>query len=718
MLANDSFAQTKVVILSTKQFDKNQQIQLADLQGWVFKQGNNDDWANPHLDNNDWKKFKPVQLSAKLADDSGRVEGWFRIKIKLDKSFRNIPVGISRQLWAATDVYLDGLLVHSFGNTANPYEAFNPVLKYAKPLDLVPEKEYLFAIHVVDYETLFTQRELRLNPHNLQDFISLTGPAFDNSVTSKTKESYILGTLSISVSMLLLVLFLLLLYLNPNQKIFQLAAMLNTVVLLAAIGSFYSVFNELNYKAEKAIFLVTNGLFLPVMLALTLLITEWVLKKKISWLTISILILMPFTSALGHLFNISWPFGFVEAALLGHFVWLVFNSRQKIKKIEWTVVFAMTALTLVSLVWVFLHKYYRDSFYEYENLLKAFVLLSAPILFLVYVALSYKEILAEREVAAKNVIRITEEKKELLQQQNILLEVQVTKRTSELEKSLIDLKSTQSQLIQSEKMASLGELTAGIAHEIQNPLNFVNNFSEVSNELLDEMNEELDKGDIDEAKAISADIKQNLEKINHHGKRADAIVKGMLQHSRSSSATKESTNINKLADEYLRLAYHGLRAKDTRGGAERSGAKSFNATINTDFDETIGNINIIPQDIGRVILNLITNAFYATNEKHASTSSAGQLYEPTVTVATKKLEYSIEISVKDNGNGIPQKILDKIFQPFFTTKPTGQGTGLGLSLAYDIVKAHGGEIKVNTKENEGLPAGETGTEFTILLPIK
>ncbi|RMA57300.1 ATP-binding protein [Ulvibacter antarcticus] len=280
-----------------------------------------------------------------------------------------------------------------------------------------------------------------------------------------------------------------------------------------------------------------------------------------------------------------------------------------------------------------------------------------------------------------------------------------------LEVTLSDLQATQKQLIQSEKMASLGELTAGIAHEIQNPLNFVNNFSEVSNELMDEMNEEIEKGDMEEAKLIANDIKQNLEKITHHGKRADAIVKGMLQHSRKSSAEKEPADINKLADEYLRLAYHGLRAKD----------KSFNATLNTEFDESVGLVKVFPQDLGRVILNLITNAFYAVNEKNnvtlslskdqnnASTSHARQDYKPTVSVVTRKLKDTVEISVKDNGNGIPKQVLDKIFQPFFTTKPTGEGTGLGLSMSYDIIKAHDGELKVTTKEGEG-------TEFSIHLP--
>ncbi|HEU4859131.1 MAG TPA: ATP-binding protein [Chitinophagaceae bacterium] len=283
-----------------------------------------------------------------------------------------------------------------------------------------------------------------------------------------------------------------------------------------------------------------------------------------------------------------------------------------------------------------------------------------------------------------------------------------------IEQAYNNLRSTQQQLIQSEKMASLGELTAGIAHEIQNPLNFVNNFSEVNKELLVDMKDEIKKGNLDEAKAIANDVIDNQEKINYHGKRADAIVKNMLQHSRSSSGKKEPTEINTLADEYLKLAYHGLRAKD----------KSFSATMKTDFDESIGKINIVPQDIGRVILNLINNAFYAVDEKKKSPHllKEGEEYEPAVTVTTKRLgsppsggdggkpdSYRVEIRVADNGNGIPEKILDKVFQPFFTTKPTGQGTGLGLSMAYDIVKAHGGELKVETNEGDG-------SEFIVRLP--
>ncbi|MEB2782330.1 tetratricopeptide repeat protein [Algoriphagus sp. C2-6-M1] len=306
----------------------------------------------------------------------------------------------------------------------------------------------------------------------------------------------------------------------------------------------------------------------------------------------------------------------------------------------------------------------------------------------------------------------------LLQNQKEEIDIQRNKA----EKSLVKLKSTQAQLIQSEKMASLGELTAGIAHEIQNPLNFVNNFSEVSSEMIEELDEEIEKGDKEEAKAISADLRENLNKIAHHGKRADAIVKGMLEHSRANKGEKAPTDLNALADEFVRLSYHGLRAKD----------KSFNADFKLELDPDLPKVNVVASDIGRVILNLVNNAFYAVNEKAKTThqpsrnigsgSEGGEVYKPLVTVKTMVMkspsglpdgragDLGIQISVQDNGNGIPDSIKEKIFQPFFTTKPTGSGTGLGLSLSYDMVKAHGGELTVNSRE-------EKGSEFIIALPL-
>ncbi|MEO7210385.1 MAG: ATP-binding protein, partial [Chitinophagaceae bacterium] len=338
----------------------------------------------------------------------------------------------------------------------------------------------------------------------------------------------------------------------------------------------------------------------------------------------------------------------------------------------------------------------KDAEQAYENRLKFYVLGAMIFISLIIGFLLYRNLSNKRKA-------------------NILL----GKQNKEIQNTLSELKSTQAQLIQSEKMASLGELTAGIAHEIQNPLNFVNNFSEVNKEMLEELKAERlkPKAERDERleDELINDVISNEEKINHHGNRAGDIVKGMLQHSRSSTGAKEPTYINALADEYLRLSYHGLRAKD----------KSFNATMKTDFDESIGKINIMPQDIGRVLLNLYNNAFYACTERSRSavneksqssilTSNISLLtssFQPTVSVSTKKLDNHVTITVSDNGNGIPQKVLDKIFQPFFTTKPTGQGTGLGLSLSYDIVKAHGGEIKVESMEGEG-------TTFIIQIPLQ
>jgi signal transduction histidine kinase len=362
------------------------------------------------------------------------------------------------------------------------------------------------------------------------------------------------------------------------------------------------------------------------------------------------------------------------ALIMQYVIYSTYTNADFLKLPWWF--FAERSIEIVSIAWFVLF-FLWTLILRFENLRKENTQRS----------IDYERLEKQKEI----------ERSQLVERLNIELEQTVDERTAELKQSLYELKTTQKQLIQSEKMASLGELTAGIAHEIQNPLNFVNNFSEVNKELLIEMNAEIEKGNTEEVKAIAKDIFDNEEKINHHGKRADAIVKGMLQHSRASSGKKEPTDINALADEYLRLSYHGLRAKD----------KDFNADFKTDFDGSIGSIEVVPQDIGRVLLNLYTNAFYSVAEKKKFQADG---YEPTVSVFTKKENGKVFIKVKDNGMGIPQKVLDKIFQPFYTTKPTGQGTGLGLSLSYDILKAHGGDIKVETKEGEF-------AEFVIILKI-
>ena len=397
--------------------------------------------------------------------------------------------------------------------------------------------------------------------------------------------------------------------------------------------------------------------------------------------------------------SIDWLIELASHALVWFLAWIIYNKKEwaKVKPI----LNAMLPLLAIKTISDIVEKLVPDFYQKYDNYFDTAA--AFGMLWLGAMVIINNQ---QRKALEKEKQKVEEKEKEIQLTEKIkaTLEVQVQERTAELMKqkeelqhALDDLKAAQVQLVHSEKMASLGELTAGIAHEIQNPLNFVNNFSEVSHELLDEMKEVLATGNSQQASEIAEDVKQNLEKIIHHGKRADAIVKGMLQHSRSSSGVKEMTDINALCDEYLRLAYHGLRAKD----------KSFNAKFETQFDETIGKINVIPQEIGRVILNLINNAFYAVSEKQKGTKEA---YTPTVTVTTRKENGRVLIAVADNGTGIPQKVVDKIFQPFFTTKPTGQGTGLGLSLSYDIVtKGHGGELMVDTNEGQG-------TTFSIWLP--
>lgn len=422
---------------------------------------------------------------------------------------------------------------------------------------------------------------------------------------------------------------------------------------------------------------------------------EW--NRNLTWFVLTAVILF-----LGHsiIKNVSWLFEWLGHVLVWYLAWLIFSKK------EWNkarpILFAFLPLLVINTITDFVKLTAKSFYNEWDNYFGSAILFS--VVWLVAMIMINNK---QRRALQKEQVKVEEKEKEIrfAEQLKAALEVQVQERTAELVKqkeelqhTLNELKAAQTQLIHSEKMASLGELTAGIAHEIQNPLNFVNNFSEVNNELIEEMKEEMAKGNVQLANEIADDIKQNLEKINHHGKRADGIVKSMLQHSRTSSGQKELTDINALADEYLRLAYHGLRAKN----------KTFNADFKTDFDEGIGKINIIPQDIGRVLLNLFTNAFYSVAKKSKHPPEG---YEPKVSVITKRINNTIRIKVRDNGMGIPKEIVSKVFQPFFTTKPTGQGTGLGLSLSYDIItKGHGGELKAETKEGEF-------AEFIIVLPV-
>jgi signal transduction histidine kinase len=695
------FSQSSTQVLTADMFSKDSSIKLSNLDGWIFKPGNDAGWADTNLNTGDWKKLKPADFTEKMLDENGKIEGWFRLKIKLDSSLQDSlsGIGLKSSVWAASDVYIDGKLFHSFGNIGLNNKPFKENYATNKLPILFPvntNKEYLIAIHFSDKINQFDfDKKLRSSYRNL---IIITSPHYANQYYHNTLQD---ANMMIGVSVFLLtlaLLFWLIYFQNKEEKHLLAIALTVSFLLLSWIriywffDSSFSVTQFLNFS--ESFFFILYFSIVPFTVGV-------ILNKRISnlhWIFASILFIVVSICYLIDLIN-NVTLTIILSASSGIMaIYYIISARQEIKGARWAVVIGLILNLSYTLLLYLVQLTKPDISKTFITISLVFALTIFPVGLLVYVSMWFKETRKVVEQNAQKILQIIEEKKVLLESQNIILEKQVSERTRDLNLSLENLRSTQSQLIQSEKMASLGELTAGIAHEIQNPLNFVNNFSEVNNELLEELKEEADKGNIDEVKAIANDIIDNSQKINQHGKRADAIVKGMLQHSRSSSGIKEQTDINKLADEYLRLAYHGLRAKD----------KSFNATLITDYDETIGKINIIPQDMGRVILNLITNAFYATNEKQ---KSGIEKYEPTVWISTKKNGDAVEISVKDNGNGIPQTALDKIFQPFFTTKPTGQGTGLGLSLAYDIVKAHGGELKVTTEEN-------VGTEFNILLPIK
>jgi two-component system NtrC family sensor kinase len=714
--------QDSTLLLTPTLYDKDTlEIYISEMKGWVFKQGNDTSWARKEVDQIGWKPLMPTELTEDLADKSGRVEGWFRIKLKLDSSMEETPYGIRISTWAASDLYIDGDRTASFGNTGingAPYRENRYISNLLPvPVNLKPGKEYTLALHVVDYLSPFPPHELKAKELGLRSLIRITAPKYYATIYTDITSGLHMTIVLTMISTVLTLLFWLLSFQNPAESNLRLFALASSFLTISMIGNTLAHSRGVSYGGISYEWLwicqFISGTFLITLFASAPFVLATIFSRKVPRLLAGICLAFPFVyvangalQALNQQIDLALGVAFFLSTIVAS-IYYVISSWKTLKGAQWAIVGGLIfMLTMASLMIVL-----QILQLEIANsiLLGAALLLAFPTSLMAYVAIRFKEIVNEVKENASQVVQMSEEKKEQALNQQRLLQEEVTRQTAEIRTTLEDLKTTQRQLIQSEKMASLGELTAGIAHEIQNPLNFVNNFSEVNSELISELKEAATKGNLDEVKSIANTLEENESKIVSHGKRADAIVKGMLQHSRKSNGQKELTDINELCDEYLRLAYHGLRAKD----------KSFNAKFETHLDPALPKINVVPQEIGRVVLNLINNAFYACTERSrigvseklkANSQKPIATYEPTVTVSSKAIGNRIEIRVKDNGPGIPDSIKDKIFQPFFTTKPTGQGTGLGLSLSYDIVKAHGGEVNVATKENEG-------TEFIIQLPI-
>ena len=653
--------------------------------------------------------WKPIDVSLPFSENpdfaSSKVS-WLRLILTIDSSLCQRPLALLTRQTGASEIYLNGKLIRQLGKVSeDPTSEITSSTALGSISYLVFPKAGTYTLTVrhsytsspTFFQKLFPSKKVLFEA----TLIEPTG-RFEKAFQSGRYVAWYNWSLAGLFLVMAILHFILYLYNTTKSynRTFALCLLFATLHFVVGDGLFGT-----NHPFTASLLTFAYSLFISLYILILCYTIISYLQQPISWffkvlgvvfLTVtSVSLLTPDAPLTQYIYY---------GSILGLLVEVVRKvvlarksnqrgSRSLILSFVLMIVFLSARLLIIS------GTIQVGSVQNWANFLMIAFYACTPLTLSMLIARSISTTEKELQSKLKEVEELSLEKQRILSQQNDLLEKQVAERTSALTQSLKHLKATQQQLIQSEKLASLGELTAGIAHEIQNPLNFVNNFSEVSVELLDELKSERTKKERDEEleNEILDDIFQNLEKINYHGKRASSIVTGMLQHSRASTGKKEPINLNTLADEYLRLSYHGLRAKD----------KSFNAKMNTFLDESLPKVNVIPQDFGRVLLNLINNAFYAVQAK-------GKLeikdYSPTVSVHTQATEQGIVIKVEDNGTGIPEELKSKIFQPFFTTKPTGQGTGLGLSLAYDIVtKGHGGTIELDSIEGEG-------TTFTITLP--
>jgi two-component system NtrC family sensor kinase len=683
-------------ILSKVPLGRTERGYLQIEQNWKYHNADisilGDDWKSPDFNDDGWEFVNAGLYKDTFPKDGWNGEGVFRLHVRIDSNLLNKALVINIFHLGASEVYLDGKLLFNcgvLGKSPNAEEGFNALTKIPNTV-IFTKQQHVIAVR---YSGKYLLENSSAVFQKFGFTLAIGRPEVVNPILLNNAKFFrALESLVISVPLTFALIHLILFLFYRSQKSNLFFAVFAVTLALWGVLEHESVGNQ---NAQIVIFL--KKLWAPYFAIMPLTGLGFLYSlfykpvPRQFWYILFITLVASFFFWFGYFIWISVILFF---GIIVEMIRVVVIAMRKNINGAWIIGigFGMFCLSLVSIIILITSNHFSLSLWY----ILLYVTGVFPVLVSMSVYLSHQVAGTHRDLEVQILNNLK------LEYENSKKEIELKKADelrlafAALEDAHNELRSTQSQLIQSEKMASLGELTAGIAHEIQNPLNFVNNFSEINKELLTEMNTEIERQNYEEVKSIAKDVIENEEKIQHHGKRADAIVKGMLQHSRSSNGIKEPTDINALVDEYLRLAYHGLRAKD----------KSFNSAMKTYFDDDIGKINIIPQDIGRVILNLFTNAFYAVDQRRKANTKE---FEPLVTVTTKKHLNQVSIAVWDNGNGIPPKILDKIFQPFFTTKPTGQGTGLGLSLSYDIVKAHGGELKVETREGEF-------TEFIIILP--
>ena len=677
------------------------------LDGWRWHPGDNAAWASPTFDARRWDTIHPNHSLNRLAHFKTKPLGWFRLSFVVDSAPLQQSLAATISQVGASEIYIDGKLwqrLGTVGSTSSQQKAYSPADK-----DIYVIPRLLAGRHVLAVR--LSQQPL---PWYVPDHFYANRPVFKLTlfdVQSVIREQFHQTYIHAFGNYLLVGIFLMLsiihfMYYRYRRRRVNLAFGV-TMLLEAGCIILLESMGLITDPVVGEWLMIGQGVLFPLFM-LMLLITYYIyLGQPLSWFLVVEGLLLLGSRFLSYLINDGQSLILPTVAMFGL---LADGIRVCIKAMRegrtnarfmLVSILVMIAILLIGTVvgeWVNDYPVYKDLAIAVINLL---FFLTLPISFAIILAREHAQTNRHLEDKLAEVAQLSREKESILTQQNETLEQQVTERTAELTQSLINLRETQQQLIQREKMAGLGELTAGIAHEIQNPLNFVNNFAEVSDELVQELKQERQKSEPDQEleAEILDDLAQNLQKIEYHGKRASSIVKNMLEHSRTSSGQRELTDINALADEYLRLSYHGLRAKD----------KSFNAQLITQFDPALCKLNVVAQDIGRVLLNLFNNAFYAVQECQRTASAE---YKPAVSVCTQQGDGFAEIRISDNGTGISDAVREKIFLPFYTTKPTGQGTGLGLSLSYDIItKGHSGSLILDTTANRE-------TAFVIRLPIR